>query len=170
MKTYLKEKVLKHVRLFVTILFLCFVYTFILMNGFIGISSPFKKGELTELEMKQSEKQITVDIPPAKNLIVEIEELDQKQETVTMLFYNQAKELVKEKDYILRVGYNNIGEVSENIACIKYKSNRNISIKHLYLSQGYYVNWKIMWYVTVGIFVLCIIQEIITIVKRKYAN
>ncbi|MBE5883525.1 MAG: hypothetical protein E7291_03730 [Lachnospiraceae bacterium] len=170
MKTYLKEKVLKHIKWFILVLILCFVYAFISLSGWKGIGTLFKGDELVEIPMEQGDNNIEASISQTENLIIEISELPQKQETVKLSFYNKDNEVVKEKDYILRVGYNNIGELNEEVTRMQYESEHDIFINHLYLAQGNYINWPNLWYIVLGLFVLCTIQRIITLVRKKYAN
>lgn len=170
MKTYLKGKVLRHIKIFIIILLFSTAYVFVSLNGWKGIISPFEEENLIEVEMDQDGKNIIAAIPKTENLVIDIAELFEKQETVKLYFYNQNKELVREKSYVLCVGHNNIGKVNEDIAYIQYQSNRDIAVSHIYITQGYYINWLNMCYVVLGIFILCMVHEGIVIIKTKYAN
>ncbi len=170
MKTYLREKLLCHVKTIIIVFIVSTVYVFVSLNGWKGIVSPYEEEDLMEIEMKQDGEKIFATIPKTENLVLDISELSEKQETVKLYFYNQNKEIIKEKSYVLRVGPNNIGSVNEDLVYIKYQSNRDISVDHIYITQGYYINWGNVVYVVLGLFLLGMMYEGIVIIKTKYAN
>lgn len=170
MRTFLKKETGKHLKWIIVLLLLSVIYATLGINGQNVFQQKNDAASLQKGSYSVDGNKINIEIPAQQHILLQVRNLPQKQETVTVSFYNKQKELIDSRDIILCNGINDLGKYKDDIYFLKYSSTKTIDIENVFHADRIPADITAALKTGMGIFFLCCIQYFLTMVKRKYAG
>lgn len=152
------------------LLLLSVAYAMVGINGLRPFWQNANGTNVQEASYSVERNEITSKIPKGQHILFQVNSLPERQETVTVSFYNDEKELIDRKDIVLCNGMNDLGNYDADISFFEYSSARAIDISGIYYAELAPYDLIAGFEIGIGIFFLCCVQYFFVLVKKKYAD
>lgn len=170
MRIFRRKELGKHIKWVLALLLLSIVYAIVGINGLRSFGQNRNGTSIYEAPYSVEENKVVSKIPKGQHILLKVGNLPERQETVSVSFYDDQKTLVDSRDIVLCNGMNDLGKCDVDISFFKYSSTRVIDIREMYYAEFAPFDVVAGLKIGMGIFLLCFVQYFLILVKRKYTN